>query len=102
MPGSDDGAESGDGEEPNDFPGVTRYAVTVTEDTYVRGEIEVEVWGAGDPNTARSLGGSPGQFNCTVAPSHTGASCAASENGEYTGARAQHRGEARVAGRRIF
>lgn len=103
APGSEPGTETQGGEEADDLPGATSYTLWVTEGTYVRGEIEVDVFGTGDPNKVRSIGRAAGrQLNCTVAPSHTGASCAASEDGsEYTGARAQHRSEARVAGRRV-
>lgn len=100
---TENGDQSENGREPNDLPGVTRYSLTLTEGTYVRGAIEVDVFGAGDPDSVRSFSRSPGQFNCTVAPTHTGASCATSEGGsEYTGVRAEYRGEARVAGRRVL
>lgn len=97
--------DSGDAEEEQSFPAATGYAVEVTDDTYVQGEVEAElVGGGGDPNgDAASLIDSPPSFNCTVSPSQTGASCTASENGSRArGIRAQHRGEAWVAGRRLL
>lgn len=99
-----DGTEGTEEMEPQDFPGSLNYALRVTDDTYVRGALGADVFAGGDPNKARNeLSRSPGQFNCTVAPSHTGASCMASDDGsEYTGVRAEHQGEARVAGRRIL
>ena len=87
-----------------DFPGTFRYALEITEDTYLRGGVGADVFGGGDPNkNADAFTKSPGSFNCTVAPGHTGASCVANETGsEPTGVRARYQGEARVAGRRIL
>ena len=98
-------ADTGSSENgPEDSPGTLRYTLEVTDDTYLRGGVGADVFGAGDPNkSADAFTRSPGSLNCTVAPSHTGASCMASENGsEATGVRARHQGEARVAGRRIL
>lgn len=96
---------SGEAEQEETLPAATGYAVEVTDDTYVQGELEAEVvGGGGDPDTdARSLMQSPPSFNCTVTPSQTGASCTASDNGSRPrGVRVQHRGEAWVAGRRLL
>ena len=90
----DPGEESSTG-----FPGSTRYTLEVTDDTYARGEIELEVVGGGGPTGDRS----PGALNCTVAASQTGASCTTSEgSSKDRGVRAKHQGEAWVAGQRVL
>lgn len=101
---SSDSSGSGEAEQGQIFPAATGYAVEVTDDTYVRGELEADVVGGGDPTRGDgSLIGSPPSFNCTVTPSQTGASCTAGENGSRPrGVRVQHRGEAWVAGRRLL
>lgn len=97
------GGTSDEVEQDEDFPGTTQYSLEVTEDTYFRGGLGVEVIGAGKPNRDDgSLTRSPVQLSCAIAPSHTGASCMVGDGGsEYTGVRARYRGEARVLGRRI-
>lgn len=81
------------------FPDATRYTLEVTDDTYARGELQLEVVGGDGPAGGRSLG----SLNCTVAPSQTGASCTTSEgSSQDRGVRARHHGEAWIAGQRVL
>jgi hypothetical protein len=92
----------GDVDEVRDLPAPTYYQVWVNEDTYARGEVELDVMGTGDPNRSGDSSVTPGSVACSFAPSHTGASCTASENGtENRGVRAEHRGDAKVAGQHV-
>lgn len=86
------------------FPGAVNYGARLTEDTYVRGTIEAEIVGGevgGDRDSAPPRG--VGSINCTVSPARPGAACTHSGQGwDERGVRAQHEGEAVVAGRRIY
>ena len=97
------GTGSGTGaEDPGAFPGARSYRVSVTEDTYVQGEVEVEVVGGTDIDRAtEGPPPGPGSVDCTVAPGDSGASC--THTGEESrGVRAHHSGEAYVAGKRVY
>lgn len=103
VPGDSMNGTGSSENQPEEFPGTVRYSLEITDDTYLRGGIGADVFGVGDPNKSVGAFTKSPSLNCTVAPSHTGASCVASENGsESTGVRARHQGEARVAGRRIL
>lgn len=95
-------AEPGTSEGGGSFPGARSYRVGITDDTYVQGEVEVEVVGGTDIDRATSgPPPGPGSVDCTVAPAESGASCTHTGE-EPRGVRAHHRGEAYVAGKRIY
>lgn len=84
------------------FPGARSYGVEITEDTYIQGEVEIEVVGGTDIDRATSgRPPRPGSVDCTVAPGESGASCTHTSE-ESRGVRARHRGEAYVGGKRIY
>ena len=95
------GTDSGS-EDPGTFPGARSYRVSVTDDTYLQGEVEVEIVGGTDIDRAtEGPPPGPGSVDCTVAPGDSGASC--THTGEESrGVRAHHSGEAYVAGKRVY
>ena len=98
----DTDAEPGSTEGSGSFPGARSYRVGITDDTYVQGEVEVEVVGGTDiDRTTSGPPPGPGSVDCTVAPSESGASCTHTGE-EPRGVRAHHHGEAYVAGKRIY
>lgn len=86
------------------FPGAVNYGVSITDDTYVNGTLQVEVVGdeeAGARDADQPEG--PGSINCTVSPESSAASCSHSGEGwSERGVRANHNGEAVVAGHHVY